>query len=115
MYYFDKTIERYESTYCFSDSLAYLIKLYENLKTVDLLNSIIAFSWYYLIEGPVDSGRFENEDTSFSLETWKKYVEYVIGNGNCEPSTLYFCGYTLSLHGFLIGKDMEFIGKNSHV
>lgn len=111
MLYFDKKLREYESNYLYHNSLLYLENLYNELKTTDLLNSLITFSWYYYIDGPIDSGKYGEDDTKFPLKIWKKYVNYVINSNYCEPSTLYFCGYTLSLHGFLIGKEMEIIGK----
>lgn len=42
------------------------------------------------------------------LTYWKKYVDKAINNFyNCEASTLFICGHTLSLHGFFLEKTYE--------
>lgn len=110
MLYFDEKIKEYESNYFYNNSLLYLEGLYKQKKSIDLLNSLIIFSWYYTIEGPIDSKKYGTEDTSFSFEIWRKYVEIIVNSECCDPSTLYFCAYSLSLHGFLLGSDMESVG-----
>lgn len=111
MFYFDKELKEYETTCSFASALQYLEKKYKKQKNADLLNSLIASSWYYFIEGPVDNKKYEKENTSYSFGVWKKYTQEVASSNDYEATTLYICGYTLSLHGFLIDEKMENIGK----
>lgn len=108
IFYFDKRIKELESEMRFNDSLFYLESLYIKNHSIEILNSLIGFSWYYFIEGPIESKRYDKEDTTKSFEYWKKYVDEAINNFyNCEASTLFICGYTLSLHGFFLEKTYE--------
>lgn len=108
MFYFDTKIKEFEHEMRFNDSLSYLENLYIKNNSSEILNSLIGFSWYYFIEGPIDSKRYENEDTTKSFECWQKYIDRAINNFYiCESSTLFICGYTLSLHGFLLGQNYE--------
>lgn len=112
MFYFNSTIHSFENNKSYNDAIKYLEKLYQKNKTTQVLNSLIAFSWYYLIEGPIDSRLYEKEDTSFAYTIWKKYIDNVISSKKVDASTLYVCGYTLSLHGMILGAEYEGIGSS---
>lgn len=98
MFYFDDKIYAFEKNAAFNDCLRYLENLFQKTGASNVLNSLIGFSWYYLIEGPLDSGRYEKEDTSFALSTWKQYIDKVIDSDVYDSFTLYICAYTLSLN-----------------
>lgn len=110
MFYFDDKIYAFEKNAAFNDCLRYLENLFQKTGASNVLNSLIGFSWYYLIEGPLDSGRYEKEDTSFALSTWKQYIDKVIDSDVYDSFTLYICAYTLSLHGIYLGLRYEKIG-----
>lgn len=116
MFYFDEKLKNFEDNKDFNNALFYLESLYGKNNSVEILNSLIGFSWYYFVEGPIDSGKYDREDTTIAREFWKKYIDKVIGSGDgdfsdIDPSTLYICGYTLSLHGLFLDGEYEQIGS----
>ena len=110
MFYFDKTISNCEKNFLWDQSLIYLEKKFLEDPNTLLINSLVGFSWYYLIEGPIDSKRYRNDESKLPFDTWKKYID--IGN-QMAYNNQYFnfiVGYTLSMHGFLINKEYEIMG-----
>lgn len=55
MFYFDDKIYAFEKNAAFNDCLRYLENLFQKTGASNVLNSLIGFSWYYLIEGPLDT------------------------------------------------------------
>ena len=110
MFYFDENIKKYENMLDFARVLQYLDFLYKAKPSTQLLNALITYSWFYLIEGPLITKKYEKEDTSLSLYIWSEYTNLVVKKNDCDSSTLYFCGYTLSLHGFLIEPSLVKLG-----
>ena len=51
MFYFDDKLKKYEKEYSWDKSLIYLEKMWSNQKDSKIINSLVGFSWYYLIEG----------------------------------------------------------------
>lgn len=102
MFYFDGNLKRYEKECSWDKALVYLENLFAKQYNIQILNSLIGFSWYYLIEGPVDSGRFEEDDNHIALIVWKKYLEIGINNYKTDYSFCLIAGYTLLMHGFYI-------------
>ena len=75
MFYFDETLKKYELEYSWDKALLYLEKLFLNNPTCEKLNSLVGFSWYYLIEGPVVSKKYEKDENILAIDTWKKYID----------------------------------------
>ena len=75
IFYFDEKLIQYEKKFEWNDALNYLENLYKEHQSIQIVNTLIGFSWYYLIEGGVDSGRYENDDCKKALVLWKKYLD----------------------------------------
>ena len=105
--YYDERLKELENNYKWNDALYYLEGLYEQNNAIDILNSLVGFSWYYLIEGPIDSRKFEHDKNEDALFIWKKYID--IGSRIAFQNQFFnfISGYTLSLHGFLINSEYE--------
>lgn len=102
MFYFDEYLKKRESEYAWDKALAYLENLFVKERKVSILNSLIGFSWYYLIEGPIDSREYGNDENQTALEVWEKYLEIGFKDYAQEPSFCFIAGYTLLMHGFYI-------------
>lgn len=102
MFYFDANLKEYESEYSWDKALIYLENLFLNNPTYDKLNSLIGFAWYYLIEGPVDSGKYGKDENSKALYIWKKYLNLGFEQYLNVPTFCFIAGYSLLLHGFYI-------------
>ncbi len=107
LFYYDKVLLAYEASFQWDQALEHLEKLFLKKKEIHVLYSLIGFSWFYLIEGPVVSKKYANDPNTKALDAWKKYIDAGILEV-CDDS--YFCfiaGYTLSLHGFYINEEYE--------
>ena len=111
-FYCDKQVIEYEKHFKWDCVLSYLEQLYSECNKNDILNALIGYSWYYLIEGPVISGKYAEDDNVNALDVWKKYIDIGIHAAKDDPSFLFIAGYTLSLHGFLIGAEYEQTGSH---
>ena len=107
MLYFDDLIKRYEEEKEWDKSLIYLEELYKKKKSIETLNSLVGFSWYYLIEGPIDSKKYEKDENKLPLEIWQKYLEFGLQKHIEEPTFCFIAGYTLLLHGFFMQKFQD--------
>ena len=111
-FYFDKKLCTYENLFQWDRALIYLESLYSKNKDITLLNSLIGYSWYYLIEGPVVSQEYENDKSVMALAVWKKYIDLGAQEARNNPFFNFIAGYTLSLHGFYINEEYE---RKGHV
>ena len=102
MFYFDDILKKYELEYSWDKALLYLDRVFKKHPTNEKLNSLVGFAWYYLIEGPIDSGRFEKDENNISLDIWEKYLSIGLKNYLNVPSFCFIAGYTLLMHGFYI-------------
>lgn len=115
MFYFDKNLKQFESEYSWDKALTYLENLFLNQQNIKILNSLIGFSWYYLIEGSIDSKKYGKDENIRALDIWKKYLKIGLNNYNDNPTVCFIAGYTLLLHGFYIDEystNSELIGIN---
>ena len=103
MFYYDNILKKYESNYLWDKSLLYLKKLYDDNPSAEVLNSLIGFSWYYLIEGLVESKTY-NIASNVALEIWSTFLDVGFESYNDTPSFCFIAGYTILLHGFYIDK-----------
>ena len=110
MFYYDLNLKKYESLYKWDDALIYLEKLYKG-NDVTLLTTIIGFSWYYFVEGPLISKMYSKDESLNPQKIWKKYVDLTIKNNISDQYLLYILGYTLSVHGLYLGPNYESIGN----
>ncbi len=107
IFYFDEKLKEYEINFDWDDALAYLENIYLSTKSLQSINSLIGFSWYYLIEGGVESGKYEKDDCKSALTLWKKYIDIGQKIFHEDPYFNFIAGYTLSLHGFYIEQAYE--------
>lgn len=113
MFYFDKNIKRFESEYSWDKALTYLENLFLNQPNIKIINSLIGFSWFYLIEGPIVSKKYDKDENILALDIWKKYLKIGLNNYKEDPAFCFIAGYTLLLHGFYIDEyntNSELIG-----
>ena len=106
-FYFDEILQAYEGLYQWDQALNYLEDLYSERKDCRIMYSLIGFSWLYLIEGPVVSKMYANDQNTMALKTWKKYVDIGVLAANEDPFFNFIAGYTLSLHGYYIDEEYE--------
>lgn len=46
--------------------------MFQEQPTSEKLNSLVGFAWYYLIEGPIDSGKYDKDENNIALDLLKK-------------------------------------------
>ena len=102
MFYFDDKLKKYEKEYSWDKSLIYLEKMWSNQKDSKIINSLVGFSWYYLIEGPIHSQKYDKDENNLSLEIWRKYLKIGFDSFNNNSNFCFIAGYTLLMDGFLI-------------
>lgn len=102
MFYFDANLKKYELQFLWDKALLYLENLFLSNPTYDKLNSLVGFGWYYLIEGPIDSKKYEKDENNIALSIWIKYLNVGLKKFYNEPSFCFIAGYTLMLHGFYV-------------
>lgn len=107
IFYYDEMLSSFESNYLWDQALGYLEKLYIERKESKIINALVGFSWFYLIEGPIVSKKFEDDQNRMALNTWKKYIDLGIIESSEDPFFNFIAGYTLSLHGFYISEEYE--------
>ncbi len=110
MFYFDSVLKNYEDKFDWDLALIHLENLYKD-ESIELLTTLIGFSWYYLAEGPVESKLYSKDDDVYPMKIWKKYVDLVINKKIENQYLCYILGYTLSLHGEYLGNDYLMYGK----
>ena len=113
MFYFDKNIKRFESEYSWDKALIYLESLFLKQTDKSILDSIVGFSWYYLIEGPIVSKKYDKDKNLLALDFWKRYLKIGLNNYKEDPAFCFIAGYTLLMNGFYIDEyntNSELIG-----
>ena len=107
IFYYDEMLSSYESDYQWDQALGYLEKLYAERKESKIINALVGFSWFYLIEGSIVSKKSENDQNTMALSIWKKYIDLGTIESSKDPIFNFIAGYTLSLHGFYISEEYE--------
>ncbi len=107
LFYFDKTLLAYERLCAWDNALSYLEMLYSEMDDQHILYSLIGFSWFYLIEGPVVSKKYSSDQNVMALSIWKKYIDIGVAEMSKDPFFNFIAGYTLSLHGYYINEEYE--------
>lgn len=110
IFYFDQKLKEYEDNFNWDQALIYLEDVYKKTRNIKVINSLIGFSWYYFIEGGVESQKYSKDCCERGLMTWKKYIDIGIQEYYNDPSFNFICGYTLFLHGFFINVEYEKMG-----
>ena len=107
MFYFDERLQEYEQRFAWDSALSYLEDKFVAEPHINILNSLIGFSWYYLTEGPLISKKFCNDPNTAALGTWKKYIDIGLTKYSSNPYFNFIAGYTLSFNGFYISNLYE--------
>lgn len=102
MLYFDDNLKKYESEYSWDRALLYLENLFLSDSDCEKLNSLTGFAWYYLTEGPIDSGKYGKDENIIALDVWKKYLSIGLEQYSSVPYFCFIAGYSLLMNGFLI-------------
>lgn len=99
MFYYDANLQKLEAEYSFDEALLYLESLFEKKTDVRILNTLIGFSWYYLVEGPITSGQYGADQNQLPLPFWTKYLSIGFAQYKEDPGFCFIAGYTLLLDG----------------
>lgn len=102
MFYFDDILQKYETEYAWDKALIYLEELFIKERDTATLNSLIGFSWYYLVEGPFINSKYGKDEGELPLVTWEKYIKIGMDHYANDYRFSFIAGYTLLLHGFFI-------------
>ena len=110
LFYYDANLKKYEAEYSFDDALLYLESLFIENADVRILNTLIGFSWYYLVEGPLISKKYGEDPSQLPLFYWKKYLSIGFAKYKDDPFFCFIAGYTLLLDGYVFLE--EYRSKN---
>lgn len=107
MFFYDEMLAECEKNFRWDRALFYLERLYSVKQNGAVLNTIVGNSWLYAVEGTSISGQYDHQLDDMCLCIWKKYIDIGETIANNDPEFCFIAGYTLSLHGFLIGDSYE--------
>lgn len=96
MFYYDSIIAEYEQHHKFHELLSYLLQLYSSKKNIIVLDTIIAYSWYFASSPEYDYEDNYNYDEFIAL--WNQYIDIGIQDFSDNPCFNFIAGYTLGLH-----------------
>lgn len=100
--YFDASIQEFEKKKDFVAAINYLEKMFYEKKEVKILISLVAYSWYYFIEGGFLKKNISGDELDFLSNSWEKFL--ILGK-EIMADDLEFCliaGFITKLHGFCI-------------
>ena len=101
MFYNNELIKKYEKLLAYDYLIDELEKKYEDNSKVELLNSLIGYSWYFYVEGNVNVVPLQYTPEKY-IRIWKNYIEIGLNHFSNDPYFNFIAGYTLSLHGFYL-------------
>ena len=106
-FYFDEQIRAYEENFQWDESLIYLEKRYSQSTKSSMLNALVGYSWLYLVEGPIISGKYECDDNILPIQYWEKYINMGLDIARDNPQFNFIAGYTLSLDWYYLSSIHE--------
>ena len=83
MFYYDSIIAEYEQHHKFHELLSYLLQLYSSKKNIIVLDTIIAYSWYFASSPEYDYEDNYNYDEFIAL--WNQYIDIGIKDFTDNP------------------------------
>ena len=86
-----------------------LENLYIKNKNITFLNTLMAYSWYYFIEGDIGQAPI-NYQSEILLKKWKQYTYIGLSEYNDKYEFCLIAGYILMMHGFYLDSSYEKIG-----
>ena len=122
MFYIDNKILDMEKNKEYIQIVKYLEKLFLDNNNIDMLVSIIGYSWYLFVEGPCVLPEISNEDLEYLKTIWSKYHDIAISKYQDNDEVCFILGYTFYLHGFYIKNitnneqiGLELINKSNSI
>ena len=110
LFYEDLTLSELEKKLDYSSIIKVLEKKFSVNEDVKIINSLVAYSWFFFIEGDVNQKPL-NFDPNFFLAKWKYFIDKGLEKFADESLFCLIAGYTLKLHGFYISSEYEFLGS----
>lgn len=102
LFYYDCIIKEYEQQHKFLNIVNYLIKLYTHNNTSKILNTIIAYSWYFSISQEYDADTYTNWETYIGF--WIKNIDIGLKKFPEDPGFNFIAGYSLGIHYEYVNK-----------
>lgn len=109
LFYFDEKIQYYEKRLEYSPIIEYLEDIYNSTNDSKIFITLIACSWYYMIEGDVNQNPI-NYNWEFFQFKLKYYIDIGLKNYTNNERFDYVAGYILYLHWIYLGGEYEGIG-----
>lgn len=110
IFYYDNKINEFEKKLNYNRIIEYLEDSFAINKKVEILNTLIAYSWYFAVEGDVNQEPL-NYSAEYFLIKWKIYLEKGIKEFQNDLSFNIIASYTLRLHWFYLGENFEKLSK----
>ncbi len=102
MFYIDNKILNMENNKEYVQIVKYLENLFLNDNNVDIIVSIVGYSWYLFVEGPCLFPEISNKDLEYLKTAWLKYHDMALTHYKDNDELYFILGYTFYLHGFYI-------------
>ena len=101
MFYYDCALADCEKHHKINELLSRLRRLYRTKNDVRVLNTIMAYSWYFAVSHEYD--KEEDYDCDKLTSLWNSCIDIGIKDFCDDPCFNFLAGYTLGLHYIYIG------------
>jgi len=102
LFYFNEAMKQQELKRDFISLIEQLEKNFNKTKDVQVLLTIIAYSWYCYVEGPCIKKNISDDEIDFFCKKWAQYHELGIKEFLNSPEFCLVAGYSYSMDGFMI-------------
>lgn len=110
LFYFDEYVKEREAIGDYTPVIERLESIYTATAKAETVTSLVGYSWYYLIEGDVNTATV-NYDYELHLKKFKQYIDIGLEKFSDDEGFCFTAGYCLDLHGFYLGEEYERKGK----
>lgn len=102
LFYYDDILRSFENKLNFISAIQYLENMFIQKREDKTLISLIAYSWYYFIEGQFMKKDISDDELDFLFNSWKKYYNLGCKYYSESPEFCLIAGYIIQLHGFYL-------------
>ena len=110
LFYFDEKMQEYERNLDFISEYKYLEQLYIEKPSSQIFLTLLAYSWYYLVEGDINQIPI-SYDWRFFESKFQEYVNLGLEKFHNDERIVCIMGYIIDLHWMYLGEQYENYGK----
>ena len=110
LFYFDEKMQEYERNLDFISEYKYLEQLYIEKPSSQIFLTLLAYSWYYLVEGDINQIPI-SYDWRFFESKFQEYVNLGLEKFHNDERIVCIMGYIIDLHWMYLGEQYENYGR----